>query len=121
VNDVARNNIRRLYEMGFSFSLDDYGTGYSNIQRLSKLPLSIIKIDKTMVDEMFSRKGRVIIQNTIRMMQGIDKSIVMEGVETREELEGLREMACDYIQGYYFSKPLSASDFEKFLRSKQPA
>lgn len=100
IGNVMEKNIKQLSEMGYSFSLDDYGIGYSNIQRLSRLPLSIIKIDKSMVDEMFSQNGQVIIQNTVRMMQGIHKQLVVEGVETEKEKEALIGMSCDYIQGF---------------------
>lgn len=118
VNDVARRNIKKLADMGYSFSLDDYGIGYSNIQRLSKLPLQIIKIDKSMVDELFTSHGRVIMQNTVRMMQGIDKELVIEGVETKEAIDVLKGMSCDFIQGFYYSKPLPEQDFIRFLKEQ---
>ena len=101
--------------MGYSFSLDDYGVGYSNIQRMSKLPLDIIKIDKSLVDEMFTNDGRVIIKNTIRMMKGIHKELVVEGVETKEAVDALAEMSCDYIQGFYYSRPLPEDAFIQFM------
>ena len=116
ISEVMDRNVRKLKNMGYSFSLDDYGTGYSNIQRMSKLPLDIIKIDKSLVDEMFTKDGQVIIRNTVRMMQGIHKELVIEGVETKEAIEALAEMDCDYIQGFYYSRPLPASEFVQFLR-----
>jgi EAL domain-containing protein (putative c-di-GMP-specific phosphodiesterase class I) len=101
--------------MGYSFSLDDYGVGYSNIQRLRKLPLSMIKIDKSMVDDIFTEDGGVIIKNTIRMMQGINKKLIMEGAETKETVDLLSSLSCEYIQGFYFSKPLPGEEFISFL------
>jgi EAL domain-containing protein (putative c-di-GMP-specific phosphodiesterase class I) len=89
LSEVMDRNLQELVRMGYSFSLDDYGIGYSNIHRLSKLPLEIIKIDKSLVDEMFTEDGQVIIRNTVRMMQDIRKELVIEGVETREEMEAL--------------------------------
>ena len=115
ISDTVERNLLELTKMGYSFSLDDYGIGYSNIQRLSRLPLSIIKIDKSMVDGMFTHNGWVIMQNTVRMMQGIDKALVVEGVETREESEALAGMACEYIQGFYYSRPLPEDAFIRFL------
>ena len=121
LGEVMDRNLRELVSMGYSFSLDDYGIGYSNIHRLSKLPLEIIKIDKSLVNEMFTEKGEVIIRNTVRMMQGIHKELVIEGVETRDEMEALAAMSCDFIQGYYYSKPLSAEDFIQFLKKHNKA
>ena len=117
ISDVMDRNVHTLKDMGYGFSLDDYGVGYSNIQRMCKLPLDIIKIDKSLVDDMFSEDGRVIIRNTVRMMQGIHKELVVEGVETIEEIEALSEMSCDYIQGFFYSKPLPADEFVRFLQT----
>ncbi|MBR2798074.1 MAG: EAL domain-containing protein [Clostridia bacterium] len=121
LSEVMDRNLRELVRMGYSFSLDDYGIGYSNIHRLSKLPLEIIKIDKSLVDEMFTEDGQVIIRNTVRMMQDIHKELVVEGVETRDEMEALAAMSCDFIQGYYYSKPLPPDDFVRFLQARNRA
>ena len=121
LSEVMDRNLRELVSMGYSFSLDDYGIGYSNIHRLSKLPLEIIKIDKSLVDEMFTEDGQVIIRNTVRMMQDIRKELVIEGVETREEMEALAALSCDFIQGYYYSKPLPPEEFVRFLQTRNRA
>lgn len=117
IGNVMDSNLRELSDMGYRFSLDDYGIGYSNIQRLSKLPLSIIKIDKSMVDEMFSRNGEVIIQNTVHMMHDIHKELIIEGVETKEASDVLTDMSCDFIQGFYYSKPLPEGEFIAFMKA----
>lgn len=116
VSQVMEANLRQLSNAGYSFSLDDFGTGYSNIQRMIRLPLSIIKIDKSLVDGMFTEDGGVIIRNTVSMMKGIRKKLVVEGVETRGAVDALSDMSCDYIQGFYYSKPLPADDFLAFLK-----
>lgn len=121
LSEVMDRNLRELVNMGYSFSLDDYGIGYSNIHRLSKLPLEIIKIDKSLVDEMFTDDGQIIIRNTVRMMQDIHKELVVEGVETQDEMEALAAMSCDFIQGYYYSKPLSADAFVQFIEAHNKA
>ena len=113
---VMQFNLDALSGIGYTFSLDDYGTGYSNMQRVSKLPLKMIKLDKSLVDDMVSHDGLSIVRNTVKMMRDIDKELVAEGVETKENLEYLREMGCHFIQGYYFSKPLPADDFVAFIR-----
>ncbi len=115
LSGVMEKNLRELAAMGYTFSLDDYGVGYSNIQRLKSLPLSIIKVDKSLVDDMFTEDGKVIIENTVHMMQGIHKKLVVEGVETKEAVDALGGLDCDYIQGYYYSRPLSEKDFVRFL------
>ena len=116
IGDTTDGNIRRLSENGFSFSLDDYGTGYSNMQRISRLPLKIIKIDKTMVDDMENKAGMTVLRNTVTMMKDIRKEIVCEGVERAEQLESLTELGVDFIQGYYFSKPLPEANFISFIK-----
>ncbi|MCR4658450.1 MAG: EAL domain-containing protein [Lachnospiraceae bacterium] len=119
IGNLAERNIQELVEMGYSFSLDDYGTGYSNIRRVSRLPLKIIKIDKSLVDDMGTEYGGRIIRNAIRMMKDVDKMLVAEGVETAEDFYRLSELDCDYIQGYYFSKPLSEEQFLEFCRGQR--
>ena len=113
---VILENVRRLEDAGYSFSLDDYGTGYSSIQRMNAYPLNIVKIDKSMTDDIFTESGNIIMFNTIRMMHDIKKKLVIEGVETAEAVKALERMSCDYIQGYYYSRPLSEDDFLAFLR-----
>lgn len=117
VSERAKRNLGRLSEMGYTFSLDDYGTGYSNIQRLCRLPFDIIKIDKSMVDEMGTENGSRILHHTVQMMQSIRKKLVAEGAETQAAVEALREMGCDYIQGFYFSKPVPEKEFVAFLEA----
>ena len=118
IGDTTDMNIKRLSENGFSFSLDDYGTGYSNMQRISRLPLKIIKIDKTMVDDMDNNAGMSVMLNTVSLMKDIRKEIVCEGVETAEQLERLEGLGVDFIQGYYFSKPLPADNFISFIKER---
>ena len=118
------NNIHKLKELGYTFSLDDYGVGYSNIQRMCKLPVDIVKIDKSLVDGMFTEEGSIIIKSTINMMQGIQKELVIEGVETKEAADELANMSCNCIQGFYYSRPLQQDAFLQFVEaqaSPQPA
>ena len=119
IGNLAQKNIEKLVNAGFSFSLDDYGTGYSNIQRIVKLPLSLIKLDKSLIDEIVNDDGSSVIRNTIKMMKDIRKHVLAEGVETKEQLGLLREMNCDYIQGFYFSKALPEDEFIKFIKDNQ--
>lgn len=113
--NIMTENIDKLYEAGFSFSLDDYGTGYSNIKRVASLPLEIVKLDKTFADARDNPKMWIILCNTIKMIKAMDMNIVVEGVETPEALNKFSDLKCDYIQGYYFSKPIPEEDFVRFI------
>ena len=116
ISDVVVDNVEKLTGMGYTFDLDDYGIGYSSIQRVNNIPLKLIKIDKSMLDETSSSNGRKILEHTIHMMQSIGKQIVVEGAETKEVVEYLKGINCDYIQGFYFSKPLPVDDYLSFLK-----
>ena len=116
ISEVVLENANELVRMGYSFSLDDYGIGYSSIQRVNHLPLHFVKIDKSMLDEVFSENGRKILEYTVRMMQSIGKQLIAEGAETRDMVEILNCMGCDYIQGYYFSRPLPEEEFISFIK-----
>ena len=104
-------NVSLLAQMGFTFSLDDFGTGYSNIKRVVTLPLKIIKFDKTFVNEVKNPQMQIVLKNNIDMMKKMKKEIVVEGIETKDMLQLFSDFECDFIQGYYFSKPLSKPEF----------
>ncbi len=116
MSTIMERNLTKLSEMGYTLSLDDYGTGYSNIQRVRRLPLNIIKIDKSLVDDIFTDEGNVIIKNTVMMFQGINKKLVVEGAETQNAVNMLKQLSCEYIQGYYYSKPLPEDEFISFIK-----
>ena len=115
-NEIFKRNLETLTEMGYTFSLDDYGTGYSNIHRVIHLPLDIIKIDKSMVEASDSSAGKHIIADSIGMMKNINKTVVIEGVETKEKLDEMTKMGAEMIQGYYFSKPIPLRQFIEFIQ-----
>ena len=98
--------------MGFKLSLDDYGTGYSNINRFVSLPISIVKIDKSLVDESENEGIKKILDYAFTLVRSLNKETVVEGIETEDQLNRFIEFGADFIQGYYFSKPL---DFDKFV------
>ena len=101
-------NMARLSMRGISFSLDDYGSGYSNISYLVKMPFSIVKIDKFFLWGAVKKiSTRLILENTIKLFKEINKKIVVEGVETLEMAQMVDAMGADYIQGYFYSKPVS--------------
>ena len=112
---VMTENLETLAQAGLSFSLDDYGTGYSNMKRVIQLPLKIIKLDKSFVDENNNPKMWIFLENTVKMLKDMNMEIVVEGVETQEMLDAFSNMQCDFIQGYFFSKPVPPKDFVAFI------
>ena len=101
-------NMARLAMRGIAFSLDDYGSGYSNIGYLVKMPFSIVKIDKFFLWGAVKKiSTRLILENTIKIFKDINKRIVVEGVESKEMVDMVEGMGADYIQGYFYSKPVS--------------
>lgn len=119
--DIVEGNIRALSEQGIAFSLDDYGTGYSNLSRIIALPFRIVKIDKSMTDKVFDSKINAILKYNIRLLKEIGMEIVVEGVETEAVLKQFEEMGCDFIQGYYFSRPLPQQEFVEFIKKQSSA
>lgn len=113
--NIMTENIEKLHQAGFSFSLDDYGTGYSNITRVSSLPLKIVKLDKSFVNPSDNPRMWIVLQSTVKMLKSMNLEIVVEGVETKDNVKKFSELHCDYIQGYYFSKPIPTEDFVKFI------
>lgn len=113
--NIMTENIDRLHREGFTFSLDDYGTGYSNINRVASLPLNIVKLDKSFVAAEDNQRMWIVLRNTVKMLKAMDMHIVVEGVETKQLVEKFADMECDYIQGYYFSRPIPEEDFVKFV------
>lgn len=109
--------MHQLRERGIHLALDDFGTGYSSLSYLRKFPLNTLKIDKAFVDDSGSSIGKAMIDTIITIARNLSLSTVAEGVETEEQKEFMTAMKCDVIQGYLYSKPLSASEFSKFANS----
>lgn len=110
-------NMNQLVDNGTQFSLDDYGTGYSNINYLIELPFSLIKIDKKIIWSSFSNeKAGIALDSSIQMIKKLGFHIVAEGVESKEQADKLIEMGCEYLQGYYYSKPLNKENFLEYLK-----
>jgi EAL domain-containing protein (putative c-di-GMP-specific phosphodiesterase class I) len=108
----------RLKVMGFSFAIDDFGTGYSSLAYIKKMPIDVIKIDKSFVFGMLENHADYqIIMSTIAMVKNLDLTVIAEGVETAAQLRSLTENNCDLIQGYYFSKPIPEIDLAEFIET----
>ena len=114
-NVKIRDFTERLVNAGFALHMDDFGSGYSSLITLSELPFNTLKIDKSLVDCIGQQKGRMVVQQVIILAHGLGMNVIAEGVETAEQVELLREMECDDIQGFYYSRPLPRDEFIKKL------
>lgn len=110
------NNMTRMKELGFQFSLDDFGTGESNLGYIIDMPVSIIKFDREITQKaMKDIKAMTVVRNVIGMAHELNMKVVVEGVETEEDVKTCLLIDADYIQGYYFSKPLPMDEFIDFV------
>ena len=107
------NNIAGL---GVSLAIDDFGSGYSSLNILHTMPFDTLKIDKMFFqDKTSSERGRRIIETVVLMAQKLGMRVVAEGVETKEQVAFLQAIGCDWVQGFYFAKPMPSSEFENML------
>ncbi|MCR5602802.1 MAG: EAL domain-containing protein [Lachnospiraceae bacterium] len=122
--DVVDQNISRLHDMGIHFALDDYGTGYSNVKRVTSLPVEIVKLDKTFVDGVDDPQMWIMVQDTIKMLKQMGKKVLVEGVEEEKVVRKFMDLGadyiqgCEYLQGYYFCRPLPERDFIEFMQEQ---
>lgn len=115
---TLQKNINSLINVGASFSMDDYGTGFSTASYLTTLPISIVKIDKSILwSSMENNDALTILRHTIGMLKALNKETVVEGVETEEMKELLIDMGVEYLQGFLYSKPIPGNEFIEFLQS----
>jgi len=108
--------VKELKEDGFTFSLDDYGTGYSNLTYIIGMDFKNIKSDKNLLwDSMKNENSRMLLGDTIRMLRRLGVNVIQEGVETKEQLDFVLDAGANYIQGFYFSKPLNQDAFVDYV------
>jgi diguanylate cyclase (GGDEF)-like protein/PAS domain S-box-containing protein len=108
---VALENMEKLSGLGIQFSIDDFGTGFSSLDRLHQLPVSTLKIDRSFVSRMMDANGtRPIVITVISMAHALGLSVIAEGVETEDQFSTLCEMGCDLFQGFLFSRPIPATE-----------
>ncbi len=116
--DTATWMLERLRTLGVETCIDDFGTGYSSLSYLHRLPIDALKIDRSFVSRMSrNSENREIVRTIIMLAQNLGKQVIAEGVETREQLDQLRDLHCATGQGYFFSKPLDAEKASDFINS----
>ncbi|MDQ1215125.1 bifunctional diguanylate cyclase/phosphodiesterase [Pantoea anthophila] len=113
---AAMQGLEMLKLRGFGISLDDFGTGYSNISYLRRMPLDVIKLDRSLISEIASDTGsRVIARSIIAMLKDLDYTVLAEGVENAETVNTLTEFGCDQAQGFFYSRPLAEAALDEWL------
>lgn len=122
MNDVegAIDTLNSLHAMGIRLSIDDFGTGYSSLSYLKRFPINTLKIDQSFIRDLTVDSDDATIASAIIMLgHNLKMRVIAEGVETAGQLAFLRDMKCDEIQGYYFSRPIPADELEKLLREER--
>lgn len=118
--DKAIRLLKKFRDIGVNIALDDFGTGYSSLNYLTNLPINIVKLDKTFMNDIVVKyEKQAVIKSIIELADKLNLIVVAEGVETKKQFDLLKKYKCGIIQGYLFSKPLPACDFEQlYLRKK---
>ena len=120
-SEKAVEVLEKLRDIGIEISLDDFGTGYSSLSYLHRLPVDYLKIDRSFVSRITdSRENSEIVYTIIKLAQNLKMKVIAEGIETLEQLEHLKNLNCEYGQGFYFSKPVEPSAAEKFIEQYTP-
>ena len=121
MNQVAERVIllNQFRDMGIKLSLDDFGTGYSSLSYLKNLPIDTLKIDRVFIEYItHNEHDRVIVSSLINLSHSLALTVIAEGAETQEQVDLLRILGCDCIQGYFFHKAMPADEIEALLRSQ---
>jgi EAL domain-containing protein (putative c-di-GMP-specific phosphodiesterase class I)/CheY-like chemotaxis protein len=122
--DVGRalENLARLRMKGFGLAIDDYGTGYSSMQRLTRVPFTELKIDQSFVKNATTQdSSRAVVESSLEMAQKLGISAVAEGVENRRDFDLVRSLGCHHVQGYYIARPMEAGQFQVWATTKRQA
>ncbi len=118
-NEQVSRKAYQLKEEGYRLLMDDFGSGYSSLNILLETPFDLIKLDKKFMENMMlSDKGRLILEQVVAMANKLGLELLAEGVETKEQVELLRSIGCDQVQGYYYAKPMPAEEFYTLLKEQ---
>ena len=116
---AIKDAMKQLQEYGFCILMDDFGSGYSSLNILLETPFDVIKLDKKFMENMMvSGKGRLILEQVAGMVNKLDLGLLAEGVETKEQIELLKSIGCDQVQGYFYAKPMPQEEFFELLKKQ---
>lgn len=115
--EVAQKNVRMCKELGFKVYLDDLGSGYTSLSNLCDYPIDVVKIDRDILLKTNTQRGKALFAGIVALAHKLGMSVVCEGVETPEQDAFVSEAECDYIQGWYYSKPIPLSECEAFIEN----
>lgn len=113
--EAVDRTLQRFSEKGVKVALDDFGTGFSTIANILELPVDYVKIDKSLVWSYATGKNQF-LNDMMPMIKAEGKKIIAEGIESEEQMDIIRKLNGDYLQGYYFSKPLKESEFVRYIK-----
>ena len=113
--ETAKRNVRLCRELGFKIYLDDLGSGYTSLANLCDYPIDVVKIDRDILLKTSTKRGKDLFSGIIALAHNLNISVICEGVETEEQNTLVSQSNCDYIQGWYYSKPLPLEECETFI------
>jgi EAL domain-containing protein (putative c-di-GMP-specific phosphodiesterase class I) len=121
-NNTLQDITEKLHKEGFSVAMDDFGSGESSLNMLTKIPVDVLKFDREFLNASTNSEGRIdrksqkFIQVLVSLSKNLEKQTIFEGVETQAQRDFLRSIDCDQAQGFFYSKPLSEQDFMQFIK-----
>ena len=117
---MIQNAVDYLHKAGFTILMDDFGSGYSSLNVLKDIDIDVLKIDMRFLSKGSSEeRGEKILEAVIKMAKSLDMLVIAEGVEEEKQVKMLKRLGCDYIQGYYFAKPMPKKDYVKLLQKSR--
>ena len=117
---AIKETMERLQKEGFSILMDDFGSGYSSLNVLKDIAVDVLKIDmKFLSDTDQEGRSQNILASVVRMAKWLNLPVIAEGVERREQVDFLHSVGCEYVQGFYFARPMPVSDYEKLVSEKK--
>jgi len=108
----------QLTNAGFVLHIDDFGAGYSSLISLNQFPFNTLKIDKSLIDDVCRSNGRTLVEQVITLSKLLNMNVVAEGVETKEQLDIMKALKCDAVQGFYYAKPMPENEFFEYISNK---
>lgn len=113
--ELLKEAIQEVHEAGYLCSIDDFGSGYSSLALLKEVPADILKLDRVFFDDVGNPRGDKVIEHVIALAKDLNMLTIAEGIESMEQVEQLKQMQCDLVQGYVYYKPMKIEDFNQIV------